>query len=175
MKGILILSDSVYAIPKSKVNIVELIRHNSEKTDISYRYIVGDNSSSIATNLSNNIENLSEFVKNYDSVSAFVMCGLSECEYGYSAPLFESHLDGIVSELIRLGFSINLINCEITNGLKGRTGGWFRRASEIISRKCEELNCIEIKPSIFLNINNKVPELSIEATREIVTKICYSI
>lgn len=175
MKGILILSDSVYSIPQSKVNIVELIRHNSDNKDTTYRYIYGSNCSDLSTNLSNKIEDLDDFVKKCDEVIAFVMCGLTECEYGYSAPLFESHLSSIISELQRLNISINIVNCEISNGLKGRTGGWFKRATEIISKHCEKVNCNEIRPNIFLHINNKIPELSIDATREIVTKICYNI
>ena len=176
MKAIVILSDGVYSIPRSKVSLLELIRHNCHTSNsVSFRYIKGRNCSDLAVSLTDQIEDLYSLRKRSESGTAYVLCGLEECSEGYSIPLFTSHIDGIISELNKINYDVTFINCEIKNGLPGKIGGWFRRCTEIISEASLDGKCTEIKPQIVLKIQQDQAVIDVEATRDIVSEICYHI
>jgi len=176
MRAVIILADAVYSIPLSKVSLVELIRHNcNDSENLSFRFIKGNNCSDLSVSLTEQIEDLYSLRKRCSSGIAYVLCGLEECSTGYSIPLFSTHVNGIVSELNKIKYDVTFVNCKITNGLKGKIGGWVSRSSTVIAETCLERNCDEIVPKITLKVHGDFPVIAVDATRDIVSEICYHI
>ena len=58
-QAIVVLADGVYSIPQSNVSLVELIRHNCDSKNITFRYIkTNSNCSDLSVKLTDRLEEL---------------------------------------------------------------------------------------------------------------------
>ena len=175
-KPIIILSDSVFSIPKSKVSLLALIKHNCESIhNYTFRFLNSNSIDNLLIGLSQRLGEFKNLTSNNLNGLCYVLCGLNECTEGYNVPIFETHIKSLILELDNIGYDTVFINCVITNGLPGKIGGWFRRSSDVIDYCCSTFHAEQLRPKIPLKVENAMAILPIESTRIIVKSICNDI
>ena len=141
MKPVLILSDSVYSLPYSKVSLVNLIKHNCDDLKkYTFRSLCSTSIDDLSNAISKKLFEYSELSKNKKGI-AYIFCGLNECNGGYNVPIYSTLISSMIIELDSINYDVVFVNISIDHGLPGRIGGWYKRSTSVISECCDKFFC----------------------------------
>jgi len=171
-KSIVVISDSVYSLPFSKVSLVNLIKHNcKDLKDYTFRSITSKSIDDLVNNVSKNLFELSNLSKRQKG-TAYVLCGLNECNGGYNIPIYNTLLSSLIIELDSINYDVVFINIKIDHGLPGKIGGWYKRSNSILEECCSKYYAEQINPTASVKIIDDDVIIPIESSRIIVKSIC---
>lgn len=158
--GIIFITDAHYGLQRYSYSLPELVRSRFPDSDIAIRHINSKNISSLCRVYPHKLESLRSFIKNNDKTVCFVGVGLSDCKSGYNYQMFETHLNGIISELENLGnIDVVLMSANVSNKLTGKFCSTYLNLKRVIKETAEDfkLNLLLFKLTIlFLNNDDVV-------------------